>query len=1125
MLPGLSGALVSHYFAERVLPQEFSGRLGETALAGAERAFARWWHTRASQLGPASGIRSIWDVAAAPLAELLGFSAGPATGDGPDRRYTLLISSSVRVALVAATWHVSLDNLWRDAARRAVGLDAAWVLCTNGRELRLVDTQRTYSRAYLQFDLQRTADHPPTFAVFWGVLREEAFRSGTGEPPLVLEIIRSSARHGQAVGRSLRVGVIESVQHLLGGLNRCGRHDLSRLFDESLTVVYRVLFLMFAESRGLVPNWHPIYRESYTIESLRERAERPGKVPGLWEALQAIARLAHKGCRAGSLVVPPFNGRLFSPTRSPITESCAVDDEVARQALLSLSTTTAGRPGRPNRLRQDYGSPPKPYAKVEGRHCVPAVTEANVKRARIDYRDLGVEQLGAVYESVLDYEPAYAESSRDRILLRRGGDARKASGSFYTPQTLTDYVVRRTLHPLVEGAPADRVLQLRVVDPAMGSAAFLVAACRYLACAYERALVREGLAGEADVDEADRAMFRRLVAQRCLFGVDLNPTAVQLARLSLWLATLSANKPLTFLDHHLVCGNSLIGASPVDIARQPPGARSRRPANRADMRLFSEADLEPSLARAVVERRWLADTRDDTADIVREKERRLDALRTCERWRSIADLWCACWMWPDPHEAPGPAVFASLADKLMTGRCGLPERTSAALLRAAACLTDAHHFFHWMLEFPEAYFDEAGQPLANGGFDAVLGNPPWDMLSAAGTEKTFFRSSGVYRHQGSGRINRYQMFVERALTLTKRGGRIGLVLPAGFATDHTSAPLRRALLSRTCIDTISGFDNRRAIFPIHRSVRFLICTSTVGEATRHIACRFGIDDPAELETIPDSGDRPVRRSHPIALTPTFIEALSGPTLAIPELRSETDVRILERIVHSIPRLDAADGWNVRFGRELNATDDRRHFHSGPRGLPVLEGKHIEPFRVHTDRATLRISEQNARRQLDAATTFSRARLAYRDVASSTNRVSLIAAVLPAGVVTTHSLFCLKTKLSGDNQAFLCAMLNSYVANYLVRQVMTTHLGSATVEALRVPKPRYDSPLFEQVVDLAHQLRRTDAGMTHARVQALAARCYGLTEDEFGHVLTTFPLIDPSQRGSALEEFRRPDLLS
>ena len=1104
MLAGLSGSLVSHYFAERILPQEFSGRLGEDSLAPAERSFARWWHAQVTQLGPASSIRSIWDLAAAPLAELLGFAAGPVIGEGANTRHAPLTSSSDRVVMVAATWNVSLDNLWRDAARRGIGLDAAWVLCTNGRELRLVDTQRTYSRAYLQFDLQRTANHPPTFSVFWGLLRAEAFRCGADGSPLVLEIIRSSARHGQAVSRSLRVGVIESVQHLLGGLNKCGLHDLPHLFDESLTVVYRVLFLMFAESRSLVPNWHPIYRESYTVESLRERAERPGKVPGLWEALQAIARLAHKGCRAGSLIVPPFNGRLFSPARSPIAESCAVDDEVARKALLALSTTS-------------------------GRH--------HAGRTRIDYRDLGVEQLGAVYESVLDYEPAYADSRRDQVVLRRGGDARKSTGSFYTPQTLTDYVVRRTLHPLVDGAPADRILELRVVDPAMGSAAFLVSACRYLARAYERALVRDGSADAPHIDEADRATFRRMVAQRCLFGVDLNPTAVQLARLSLWLATLSTNKPLTFLDHHLVCGNSLIGASPVDIARQPPGARPRASRFGAQAQsLFSDADLEPSLARAVVERRWLADTRDDTADVVREKERRLDALRSGERWKSVADLWCACWMWPDSRKAPDSAVFASLADKLTTGRCGLPDKISAALLHDVGGITAAHRFFHWMLEFPEAYFDETGQPLADGGFDAVLGNPPWDMLRAGGAEKTFFRSSGVYRHQGAGHINRYQMFVERALALTKHRGRVGLVLPAGFATDHTSAPLRRTLLSRTSVDTISGFDNRRAIFPIHRSVRFLICTATVGEPTRHIACRFGIDDPAELEAIPDGGDRPGDRSHPIALTPSFIDALSGQTLAIPELRSETDLRILERVVHSIPRLDAADGWRVRFGRELNATDDRHHFHgaAGPAfaqgfgaagGLPVLEGKHIEPFRVHADRSTLRISERSATGLLDAATTFSRARLAYRDVASSTNRLSLIAAVLPPMVVTTHSLFCLKTMLSGDNQAFLCAMLNSYVANYLVRQVMTTHLGSATVEALRVPKPRYDSPLFDAIVELAHELRRAHDARAHTRVQALAARCYGLTEEEFAHVLTTFPLIDAVERRAVLEEFRSPDVLS
>ena len=1087
MLIGLTGSLVSHHFAQCVLHEEFAGCLGDASAGAAHRSFARWWSSDGSRLGPASSARAVWDLAAAPVAEQLGFTVSPSIGAVRDRRYATLTGAPGRLVLVASTWTTSLDTLWRDAVRGGIDRDAPWVFCTNGHQWRLVDTQRTYSRAYLEFDLRHAIEHLPTFRVFWGVLREEAFRPDGGAS-LIDRVIRSSARHGQAVNRSLRFGVIEAVQHLIGGLHTCGRHTLPRLLDESLTVVYRLLFLMFAESRRLVPNWHPLYRDSYTIESLRSRVESNEPERGLWETLQAISRLAHRGCHAGSLVVPPFNGRLFSPARSPIAESCAVDDGVVARALLALSTTTSGR-----------------------------------QRTRINYRDLGVEQLGAVYESVLDYEPVIADEGARRIVLRKGGRARKTTGSFYTPQAITDYVVRRTLHPLVDGADSQRILSLRIVDPAMGSGAFLVSACRYLARAYERALVDEHVHHEGEIEESDRAAFRRLVAQRCLFGVDLNPTAVQLARLSLWLATLSAGKPLTFLDHHLACGNSLLGASPVDVARQPPGVTSRAWPRR-DTPLFTDADLEPSLAAAVAERRWLAETRDDTADVVREKERRLDRLRAASDWKSIADLWCACWMWPDRVRAPGPAVFAALVDALTRGRSELPERLRDPLLGRAREIAGTNHFFHWMLEFPEAYFDDAGRPLTSGGFDAVVGNPPWDMLRADGAEKHFFRRSGVYRHQASGHINRYQIFLERAITLTRRGGRIGLVLPSGFATDHTSALLRRELLTHANVDTITGFDNRKAIFPIHRSVRFLVCTATAGATTGQIRCRFGVDDTAELETIPDAGDRAVAPSHPIVLTPAFLTDLDARKLAIPELRAVADLRILDRIVHTIRRLDASEGWNVTFGRELNATDDRVHFHSRRGGMPVLEGKHIEPFGVYVDQASVRISERTAARLLDASVTFSRARLAYRDVASSTNRLSLIAAILPAGVVTTHSLFCLKTRLSGDNQAFLCAMLNSYVANYLVRQVMTTHLGSATVEALRVPKPPYESRLFQDVVELSHALRHSYSPADYTRVQALAAICYGLTSEDFEHVLETFPLVGAAERRATLDEFRRQTLL-
>jgi hypothetical protein len=767
-----------------------------------------------------------------------------------------------------------------------------------------------------------------------------------------------------------------------------------------------------------------------------------------------------------------------------------MSDEIARKALLALSTA--------------------PSVKKRG-------------RARIDYRDLGVEQLGAVYESVLDYEvtagpafaePAFAEPSlnaKPRVLLRRGGDRRKATGSFYTPQSITNYLVRRTLHPLVHAAPASQILKLRVLDPSMGSAAFLVAACHFLARAYEHALIRDGECHPDEVDEAARAGFRRQIAQRCLYGVDVNPTAVQLARLSLWLATLAADKPLTFLDHHLIVGDSLLGASLVDVARRPPPGRSGSHAPSREMPLFADTDLEPSLAAIVADRRWMADTPDDRLDVVREKERRLEQIGRGHRWKALADLWCACWMWPDRASAPDAAIFASLTDALVRGKCELPSAVTDRLLSTARAVSASRRFFHWMAEFPEIHFRSDGEPESNPGFDAVLGNPPWDMLRADSPDKRFIRDAGIYRLQGGGHVNRYQLFLERAMALMKGGGRLGLVLPWGIASDHTSAPLRRRLLEQYNVDTLIGFDNRQAIFPIHRSVRFVLCTATAGSKTSQISCRFGIEDPRALDSLPDGGTS--AELYPITMTSTFIARVGGENLTIPDLRTAIDLKMVERIANEFPRLSDAEGWGARFGRELNATDDRPYFHHGGAGLPVLEGKHIEPFVVHAARSSQRIGRKTAEQLLGCTGSFLRPRLAYRDVASATNRTSLIAAVLPAGVVTTHSLFCLKTFLRSAEQHYLCGMLNSYVANYLVRQVMTTHLGSRMVEELRIPKLDARSPLFREISEGAK------AGGS-PRVQALAARAFKLSEDEFRHVLSTFPLVPESERADALNEFRR-----
>jgi hypothetical protein len=336
-------------------------------------------------------------------------------------------------------------------------------------------------------------------------------------------------------------------------------------FDEALVVVYRILFLLFAEARGLVPRWHPIYRDGYTIEALRGPVEMRPRPVGVWEALQAIARLAQRGCRIGSLRVPPFNGRLFSPVHAPLADRVPLDEGVVRDALLALTT----RPGRGGFERIAYG-------------------------------DLGVEQLGGVYEHLLDFGPAGNSDQPGRFTR---SERRKSTGAFYTPRPLTEYLVRRGLAPLVHEASSEAILALRILDPAMGSGAFLVAACRYLASAYEAALVREGTLSASDITEVERAEFRRAIAQRCLYGVDNNPMAVQLGRLSLWLATLSADRPLTFLDHRLRTGNSLVGASLSDIARQAPGGDRR--ARPAVLPLFGDDSVRRHAARG--DRRQVTD--------------------------------------------------------------------------------------------------------------------------------------------------------------------------------------------------------------------------------------------------------------------------------------------------------------------------------------------------------------------------------------------------------------------------------------------------------------------------------------------------------------------------------------
>lgn len=1098
MLPGVSGHLISEALLER---HALDPRHVNDADSRHARSRLIEWRRQSRWLGPASGLRSLLEAGAQPLIAALGFQAPDQVDVQPEGVVASIGTSGDLVGLVVTRWAERLDPLWRLGVVEARRRGARWVVLFSGTHLRLVETALMGSRRYLEIDLDAALDDDRTFAALWTVFRASSFGPVPGGRASWLHgVVRESERYAVGVCRSLRDGVLQASSDVVNALVRPRGPGLADSFEQALTIVYRILFLLFAEARGLVPLWHPVYRESYSIEAVRDAAEHSPPTPGLWDALRASCRLAHAGCRAGDLRVTAFNGRLFSPSGTPLADRRDLDDEYARGAVIALSTR-------------------------------PAIDGAG--RERIAYRELGVEQLGAVYESLLDYVPKATTRVADRVrplsavALVAGSGVRKSTGTFYTPQPLAHYLVRQTLGPLVRDATPERILGLRVLDPAMGSGAFLVAACGFLAQAYEEAVVSSGGCHPSDIGPHEQQLIRRTVAERCLYGVDLNPMATQLARLSLWLATLAADRPLSFLDHHLTTGDSLLGTW-LTALRRPPGA-VRQPPGR--LPLFDADDVGTALRAALPIRFSLSDEPNDTAEQVRAKERALSALNgrdsALARWRRVADLWCSHWFTPGGQAG---TAFGALADAVLAGRSALPDATVRDLLARTEAVAGRRRFFHWELEFPEVFFDAAGRLQAAPGFDAVIGNPPWDMIRAdAGASDAradgrtdeacltrFARDAGVYISSTSGHANRYQLFLERAMTLARPGGRIGLVLPAGLASDHGSAPLRRLLFSRCAVEALVGFDNRLGVFPIHRSVRFLLMTATSGTPTTRIACRLGETDPEGLAAA-GPADEDTAGWFPIRLTPALLERLSGPDVAVPDLRSPLDLTLAERAAALFPPLGSADGWSARFGRELNATDDRGCFQSpARRGVPVVEGKQIAPFQTAVADSRWTVTRQLATARL--AGRFDRARLGYRDVASATNRVTLIAAILPAGCVTTHTVFCLRTPLTLRAQHFLCGLFNSLVLNYLVRQRVTTHVTTGIVERLPVPRRDQAGAAFGHVAALARVLaRRPDPGAA-ARLHAAAARLYRLSRDEFAHVLGTFPLVPPAERRAALEAY-------
>lgn len=672
------------------------------------------------------------------------------------------------------------------------GLD--WGILTNGRLWRLYhkDTAHKLDRFYEVnlLEMLRAGD-ANAFLYFYAFFRRQAFEPGD----LGIEAIRlASADYARGVGDSLKAQVYEALRHVAQGFLDYRPNHLQRdpdtlkaIYDHALIVLYRLLFILYAEARELLPvRENAGYRESYSLESIkkgiqRNLSARKPLLPNtatLWPQLKVLFSIIDEG--SPPLSVATFNGGLFDPQRHPFLEQYAVGDQHLQQAIDKL-------------------------ARVDGQF--------------VDYRDLAERHLGTIYEGLLEFhlEKVDPPDHGWTVDLETEKGERKTTGSYYTPDYIVKYIVEETLGPVLGRAAADAVteqvkiaaiLNVKVLDPAMGSGHFPVEATEYIA----RFLVEHIEQPPTDAGgEADLAYWKRRVAQSCIYGVDLNPLAVDLAKLSLWLATVAKNRPLSFLDHHLRCGNSLIGARLADLrmgtaggkkgnSKKTPAALVQR-TEAAQPMLFDDESLRQAMTTAV-DMMWLIESSPaQTVAEVKEQEQTYASLRQklMDKYGTLANLVGAMHF----GLAIDPALWKPLAD-YATGRVSIAPPQFDAWLQAAATFATQYRFFHWELEFPEVFFDRHGQLKgAAAGFDVVIGNPPYVRQEELSQFKPYF--AAAYPETYNGIADLYVYFYQQGLRLVRVGGRMSYIVTNKWMRAGYGEPLRAYFAKEDALERIIDF--------------------------------------------------------------------------------------------------------------------------------------------------------------------------------------------------------------------------------------------------------------------------------------------------------------------------------
>ncbi len=1025
--------------------------------------------------------------------------------------------------------------------------DALWGIVSNGRAIRLLRDSTSLTRqAFVDFDLESIFEGElfADFALLWSILHRSRFDGDRPADCLLERWTKKAADDGTRALDQLRGGVERAIEKLGAGFlahpaNRELRDALvagsllrQDYYRQLLRLVYRLMFLFTAEDRrdeisgrellldpGASEEQVERYRRYYSTVRLRSIAarRRGTRHPDLWVSLRRVmTALGTDG--APTLALPVLGSFLFGEGACPDLDRADLRNEDLLDAVRALATIEEDR-----RLRG------------------------------VDYRNLGAEELGGIYEGLLELHPRIeVEAIPPRFELETAaGNERRTTGSYYTHSDLINTLLASALDPVVDEAVAGKdrsaaeaaILELAVVDPASGSGHFIVAAAHRLAKRLAAVRTEDQEPGPTAV----RAALRDVIAH-CIYAVDINPMAVELCKVSLWLEALEPGKPLSFLDAHIKGGNSLVGSTPDLVAAGVPdaafealdgdesgiarGHRDRNARERIGQLGLLDSGVDFDITGLANSWAALEAMDESTVDHVHQKEReyrRLAESPGTRQQRRTADAWCAAFFTLKTKAAVAVTTASVRAIAATDGHA------STATDRVVDQALDGVGTFHWPLEFPDVF--------ARGGFDVVVGNPPWETLSPDAKEffavydpgvrnvgprdqkaiidrlledpivkaawdaycwrlyrlANFLRKGGRYRlfapgNLGKGDFNVYRIFVELALQLVREGGQAAQIVPDGFYLGANASALRQELVESWQWSRVFGFENTREVWfkGVHTAAKFCIYSARKGGATRAIEVAFGINSEAELRRVQEQGG--------VALTTELLRQLSPDTFALPDTADLKGLALVERISRRFPPFGApvAALPERKYMREFDMGNDRDRF-SDSVGRPLYEGRMVDQFdhrakayesgrgrtavwraqsfddpekkvapqwRVPDDRLPARVRDR-----------LGDYKLGYCNITSPTNERSLLAALLPRGVVAGDSVPTIVLRGAGPAvyMAWLAAA-NSLAVDFVVRRKVALHLTYTVVDGLPLPRAVERDEVWREIVELAARLTCTSEDM-------------------------------------------------